>query len=146
MAQPAAADPVILQPTDTVDSSSPQVPLTSFKDKLSQGPNFTEFLSGEAIGAYSVEAMPWQQKQRKPDWMKRNILPGGDKYTQIKAKLREFKLNTVCEEAKCPNIGECWGGGQPHSHSHHHAHGGHLHQRLPLLCSQDQQGTPSPGP
>eukprot|EP00210_Caulerpa_lentillifera_P003489 g3329.t1 len=46
--------------------------------------------------------------------MKR-VLPGGDKYTQIKSKLRELNLNTVCEEAKCPNVGECWGGGDGHT-------------------------------
>jgi lipoic acid synthetase len=46
--------------------------------------------------------------------MKREV-PGGDKYTQIKGKLRELKLHTVCEEARCPNIGECWGGGDGHT-------------------------------
>lgn len=39
-------------------------------------------------------------------------MPGGENYTRIKAKLRELKLHTVCEEARCPNIGECWGGGE----------------------------------
>jgi len=52
-----------------------------------------------------------QEKARKPDWLKRE-LPGGDNYTRIKGKLRELKLATVCEEARCPNIGECWGGGE----------------------------------
>ena len=42
-------------------------------------------------------------------------MPGGERYTEIKAKLRELKLNTVCEEAKCPNLGECWGGGDGHT-------------------------------
>lgn len=51
-----------------------------------------------------------QEKKRKPDWLKREV-PGGENYTRIKAKLRELKLHTVCEEARCPNIGECWGGG-----------------------------------
>lgn len=46
--------------------------------------------------------------------MKRSV-PGGEKYTQIKSKLRELKLHTVCEEAKCPNVGECWGGGDGHT-------------------------------
>ncbi len=55
-----------------------------------------------------------QEKARKPDWLKRTV-PGGDKYTEIKAKLRELKLHTVCEEARCPNIGECWGGGDGHT-------------------------------
>lgn len=40
--------------------------------------------------------------------MKRT-LPTGEKYNQIKNKLRQLNLHTVCEEAKCPNIGECWG-------------------------------------
>jgi lipoic acid synthetase len=43
--------------------------------------------------------------------MKRAPVPGGERYTEIKAKLRDLKLHTVCEEAKCPNLGECWGGG-----------------------------------
>lgn len=47
----------------------------------------------------------------KPKWMKAAV-PGGDKYTAIKAKLRELNLHTVCEEAKCPNLGECWSGGE----------------------------------
>ena len=47
----------------------------------------------------------------KPKWMKESI-PGGEKYTHIKKKLRELKLHTVCEEAKCPNLGECWSGGE----------------------------------
>ena len=63
--------------------------------------------------AYSLAA-PTSLKDksvRKPAWMKRTI-PSGDRYTEIKAKLRELKLSTVCEEAKCPNLGECWGGGE----------------------------------
>ena len=47
---------------------------------------------------------------RKPEWLKVKA-PGGENYTFIKQKLREKKLHTVCEEASCPNIGECWGGG-----------------------------------
>ncbi|KAL7219172.1 hypothetical protein ACSBR2_012279 [Camellia fascicularis] len=39
-------------------------------------------------------------------------IPGGDKYSQIKKKLRKLKLHTVWEEARCPNLGECWSGGE----------------------------------
>ena len=46
----------------------------------------------------------------KPDWLKVRA-PGGERYTRIKARARELKLHTVCEEARCPNVGECWGGG-----------------------------------
>jgi len=42
----------------------------------------------------------------------KETVPGGVKYAAIKAKLRELKLHTVCEEARCPNLGECWSGGE----------------------------------
>ncbi len=38
-------------------------------------------------------------------------LPGGERYGRIKERLRQLDLHTVCEEARCPNIGECWGEG-----------------------------------
>lgn len=47
-------------------------------------------------------------RQRHPDWLK-VPLPGGDNFFEIKGMLRELKLHTVCEEARCPNIGECFG-------------------------------------
>ena len=49
-------------------------------------------------------------RPRLPPWL-RAPLPGGARYTDIKAKLRDRKLHTVCEEAQCPNIGECWNEG-----------------------------------
>eukprot|EP00798_Chlamydomonas_sp_ICE-L_P024785 gene24785-10427_t len=86
------------------------------RQKLASGPNFDEFImGGDLKDKYSVEAHGWKEKKRKPDWMKRKVLPGGEKYLAIKTKLRELKLSTVCEEAKCPNIGECWGGGDGHT-------------------------------
>lgn len=48
--------------------------------------------------------------RRKPEWLKIRA-PGGDNYTELKHRARTLKLATVCEEAQCPNIGECWGGG-----------------------------------
>jgi lipoic acid synthetase len=47
---------------------------------------------------------------RKPDWI-RVRAGGGERFTEIKRILREAKLHTVCEEASCPNIGECFGHG-----------------------------------
>ena len=44
---------------------------------------------------------------RKPNWLKVKA-PGGRNYVQIKQMMRELGLHTVCEEARCPNIGECW--------------------------------------
>ena len=68
-----------------------------------------------STSTYSVEAPNWKARQPKPSWLKRPDVPAGEKYTQIKSKLRELKLATVCEEARCPNIGECWGGGDGHA-------------------------------
>ncbi len=44
---------------------------------------------------------------RKPSWLKVPA-PGGDNYLRLKSMMRELGLHTVCEEARCPNIGECW--------------------------------------
>ncbi|MGE4232731.1 MAG: lipoyl synthase [Bacteriovoracia bacterium] len=51
-----------------------------------------------------------QKSPKKPEWLKIRP-PGGERYTAIKQKLRELNLFTVCEEARCPNMGECWSGG-----------------------------------
>ena len=69
-----------------------------------ESPTLSEF-------AYSVEVGTKKNPLPKPKWMKEAV-PGGEKYVQIKKKLRELKLHTVCEEARCPNLGECWSGGE----------------------------------
>ena len=48
--------------------------------------------------------------RRHPDWLKVRI-GGGDKFVKMKSLLRNAKLHTICEEAKCPNIAECFGSG-----------------------------------
>jgi lipoic acid synthetase len=45
--------------------------------------------------------------QRKPDWLKVRA-PGGSNYLRLKSMMRDLGLHTVCEEAHCPNVGECW--------------------------------------
>jgi lipoyl synthase len=47
---------------------------------------------------------------RKPDWL-RVSLPIGDDYERVKAKVNSLELHTVCKEAACPNLAECWGAG-----------------------------------
>lgn len=47
---------------------------------------------------------------KKPEWLKIRP-PAGENYTQIKKLLRERNLHTVCEEAHCPNVAECWSTG-----------------------------------
>jgi lipoic acid synthetase len=48
--------------------------------------------------------------ERRPEWLTVK-LPAGDGYSQIKSLMRGLDLTTVCEEARCPNIAECWGHG-----------------------------------
>ncbi|MER3514861.1 MAG: lipoyl synthase, partial [Chloroflexota bacterium] len=47
---------------------------------------------------------------RRPDWIKVRA-PGGETYAWLKGLMRAKELHTVCEEAMCPNIGDCWGRG-----------------------------------
>lgn len=47
---------------------------------------------------------------KRPDWLKVR-LPAGPRYIELKNMMRDMDLHTVCEEARCPNIGECWGHG-----------------------------------
>lgn len=54
--------------------------------------------------------LPVSTSSGKPDWLKVR-LPRGDGYERVKGLVKSLKLATVCEEARCPNIAECWGGG-----------------------------------
>lgn len=47
---------------------------------------------------------------RKPEWLKVKV-PQGERFNWIRSRARSLNLHTVCEEARCPNIGECWQGG-----------------------------------
>lgn len=49
-------------------------------------------------------------RERKPDWLKVK-LPSGENYAKVKQSVKDNRLSTVCEEAMCPNIGECWDAG-----------------------------------
>ena len=51
-------------------------------------------------------------REPKPAWLK-VPLPGGEGYARLKTLARDLRLNTVCESARCPNIGECWRGDHP---------------------------------
>lgn len=53
---------------------------------------------------------PSQPRSSKPPWLKVR-LASGEKYEYLKKRVAELELNTVCQEARCPNIGECWGAG-----------------------------------
>ncbi|MGL5987833.1 MAG: lipoyl synthase, partial [Burkholderiales bacterium] len=57
-----------------------------------------------------IKIVPATERLPKPDWI-RVKSPSGSRFYEIKQILREQKLHTVCEEASCPNIGECFGRG-----------------------------------
>lgn len=59
---------------------------------------------------YPSESGNRPASQRRPEWLKVRA-PGGDTFANLKRMMRSKTLHTVCEEAHCPNIGECWGRG-----------------------------------
>jgi lipoic acid synthetase len=69
------------------------------------GADATPSTSGGGCGGPSPS---WPEK--KPRWLKVRA-PGGDNYRALKQMMRSLGLNSVCEEAHCPNIGECWDSG-----------------------------------
>ena len=57
----------------------------------------------QIMGRHRAEPLP----ERKPSWLKVKA-PGGPNYLRLKQLMRDLDLHTVCEEAHCPNVGECW--------------------------------------
>src|SRR6516225_7389131 len=57
-----------------------------------------------------MSTVPPSRFAPKPPWLKVRA-PGGDRYNTLKETFRKLDLHTVCEEARCPNVGECWGEG-----------------------------------
>ncbi|WP_433962913.1 lipoyl synthase [Pseudomonas asiatica] len=64
----------------------------------------------EKVARIPVKILPTEQVPRKPDWIRVEI-PTTLEVARVKALLRKHKLHSVCEEASCPNLGECFSGG-----------------------------------
>ena len=64
--------------------------------------------STDAAATLRARGMPVDA--RKPGWLRVGV-PGGERYQKVRETLRTLRLHTVCQEAHCPNMGECWGGG-----------------------------------
>jgi lipoic acid synthetase len=88
---------------------------------LNTVPSFSEFIGlpeqpltpEDALELRTAMVGPaGKQKQitRLPEWLKTPIPASNSNYKQIKKDLRGLNLHTVCEEARCPNISDCWGG------------------------------------
>ncbi len=80
-------------------------------EKYRTGAGFTAIKNGIKAQA-GREAQPGISPSPgpKPPWLRARV-PGGGRYGELRATVREHRLATVCEESMCPNIGECWGSG-----------------------------------
>ncbi|MBU3693462.1 MAG: lipoyl synthase [Rhodocyclaceae bacterium] len=66
--------------------------------------------SGSKTARNPIRIVPAGAPLAKPDWIRARA-PGGERFEAVRRTLREHGLHSVCEEASCPNIGECFGGG-----------------------------------
>jgi lipoic acid synthetase len=62
----------------------------------------------EALAGIRAAGLPIDA--RKPSWLRVGV-PGGERYQRVRETLTRLELHTVCQEAHCPNVAECWGGG-----------------------------------
>ncbi|KAJ8968312.1 hypothetical protein NQ317_007562 [Molorchus minor] len=97
--------------------------LEALRERIANGPSLQEFVNNpdpvlnedlDAWKSYDGKLKREKgedQRLKLPPWLKRTI-PTGKNFSRIKEQLRDLNLHTVCEEARCPNIGECWGGGE----------------------------------
>src|SRR5512144_2883347 len=92
-------------------SSTPRtsLPVVSAGPAAEAGPEAALPTSRRDI-AEAMRARGIPREARKPSWLK-VPMPGGERYQKVKDTLRGLALHTVCQEASCPNVGECWGGG-----------------------------------
>jgi len=84
--------------------------------QIADGPDLGDFIAGvvprdQTYKEYEgkLKLGKGDKRLRLPPWLKTEI-PVGKNFSKLKKDLRGLKLATVCEEARCPNIGECWGG------------------------------------
>jgi lipoic acid synthetase len=92
--------------TPTMARELPVLPATSTDSPAGHHrPDLPISVGGGIVGS-AVGDGPAAQR-RHPDWI-RARMPSGDSFHDLKGLLRGLELNTVCEEARCPNIGECW--------------------------------------
>ncbi len=89
----------------TVDKSSIEVQSAPEYDPLRKQK------SAEKTARIPIKIVPLEQVLKKPDWIRVKAASNNSRFAEIKKILRDNELVTVCEEASCPNIGECFGSG-----------------------------------
>lgn len=116
---PSSRTSTIAQGLDKNDPNYPQKFMERFRKKIesdSSGRNDLEsFLDlPEGLPPFAASVGPLKRgSEALPPWLKLKVPKGNlqPRFNRIRRSMREKNLSTVCEEAKCPNIGECWGGG-----------------------------------
>jgi lipoyl synthase len=58
-----------------------------------------------------MKSLPVAERPRRPEWMRVRAPSADSRYSEVLSLVREHDLHTICEEARCPNISECWGRG-----------------------------------
>ncbi|KAG5480850.1 hypothetical protein LSCM4_06418 [Leishmania orientalis] len=121
VAAPSNATRSLMADVDERDPQYKQIFLERFRRKLrsdktgmSDLESFVELPEGIAPSAASIGPIK-RGSEPLPPWLKLKVPKGmahRPRFNRIRRSMREKKLSTVCEEAKCPNIGECWGGGE----------------------------------
>ena len=105
----------------------------STADNNNQSPSKVEagvkLRGAEKVARIPVKVIPTEELPRKPDWIRVRMpaAPGGRSGSS--SCCASTSCTRVCEEASCPNLGECFG----QRHRHLHDHGRHLHPPLPVL-------------
>ena len=85
---------------------TPRTPTLKSGEKYQTPQGFSAIKDGIKTSADAARFVPGQ----KPRWL-RAVMPAGSGYNAVRDVVHEHRLATVCEEAKCPNIGECWNAG-----------------------------------
>lgn len=93
--------------------------LDELHQRVINGPRFKDFLQNPMISNATWQNYEGKLRRKReesgrlplPPWLK-TTYPMGKNLNKIKAELRKLNLATVCEQARCPNIDECWSGGE----------------------------------
>ncbi|EPN55118.1 lipoyl synthase, partial [Pseudomonas syringae pv. actinidiae ICMP 19079] len=95
--------------TDTVQTLIPTLDVSErvARPKVEAG---VKLRGAEKVARIPVKIIPTVDLPKKPDWIRVRI-PVSPEVDRIKQLLRKHKLHSVCEEASCPNLGECFSGG-----------------------------------
>ncbi|VDD88459.1 unnamed protein product [Enterobius vermicularis] len=104
--------------TSAVRSCIRNVNRLSTRASLPEGPSLADFIGSknreDAVRNYQIRLKRerGEKRLRLPPWLKRDVTHVGEnpKHAALRRQMKGHKLATVCQEARCPNIGECWGG------------------------------------